>query len=273
MTGGGARGTHLIEVCPRTHPPVIVEDRPLSQPAAARIGGVNVLLVTLDQFRGDCLSVAGHPIVRTPNLDRLAAAGRAARAALQPGGAVQSRSRVSLHRHVSAEQPRRRERHAARRALRQSGARGAAGRLRADALRLHRPEHRPARRERTGRPAAVELRGRAARLRRRPRAHGQRAARLDRAASRAGLPGARRRRRGARARIRTPGRARRVGVPHRRAARLDRAAARSVVRARELLPAASAVRGGRALRARLRPRGGAAADRARRRATPRCTTA
>ena len=36
---------------------------------------VNVLLVTLDQFRGDCLSAAGHPIVRTPNLDRLAAQG------------------------------------------------------------------------------------------------------------------------------------------------------------------------------------------------------
>ena len=36
---------------------------------------VNVLLITLDQFRGDCLSAAGHPVVRTPNLDRLAAAG------------------------------------------------------------------------------------------------------------------------------------------------------------------------------------------------------
>jgi len=36
---------------------------------------VNVLLVTLDQFRGDCLSAAGHPVVRTPNLDRLAAQG------------------------------------------------------------------------------------------------------------------------------------------------------------------------------------------------------
>ena len=36
---------------------------------------VNVLLVTLDQFRGDCLSCAGHPLVRTPALDRLAARG------------------------------------------------------------------------------------------------------------------------------------------------------------------------------------------------------
>jgi len=34
-----------------------------------------VLLVTLDQFRADCLGVAGHPLVRTPTLDRLAAEG------------------------------------------------------------------------------------------------------------------------------------------------------------------------------------------------------
>src|SRR6188508_1556631 len=38
-------------------------------------GRPNVLLITLDQFRGDCLSAAGHPIVRTPHLDRLASAG------------------------------------------------------------------------------------------------------------------------------------------------------------------------------------------------------
>ena len=35
----------------------------------------NVLLVTLDQHRGDCLSAAGHPLVRTPHLDALAAEG------------------------------------------------------------------------------------------------------------------------------------------------------------------------------------------------------
>lgn len=35
----------------------------------------NVLLVTVDQWRGDCLSALGHPVVRTPNLDRLAAEG------------------------------------------------------------------------------------------------------------------------------------------------------------------------------------------------------
>lgn len=36
---------------------------------------MNLLLVTMDQFRGDCLSAAGHPLVRTPALDRLAAQG------------------------------------------------------------------------------------------------------------------------------------------------------------------------------------------------------
>ena len=34
-----------------------------------------VLLVTLDQWRGRCLSLLGHPAVRTPNLDRLASEG------------------------------------------------------------------------------------------------------------------------------------------------------------------------------------------------------
>ncbi len=33
---------------------------------------MNVLLVTADQWRGDCLSCLGHPAVRTPHLDRLA---------------------------------------------------------------------------------------------------------------------------------------------------------------------------------------------------------
>ena len=36
---------------------------------------MNILFITLDQFRGDCLSVAGHPVVRTPHLDRLARQG------------------------------------------------------------------------------------------------------------------------------------------------------------------------------------------------------
>ena len=35
----------------------------------------NVLLITLDQFRADCLSSAGHRLVRTPAIDALAADG------------------------------------------------------------------------------------------------------------------------------------------------------------------------------------------------------
>lgn len=35
----------------------------------------NILLITLDQFRADCLSCAGHPVVRTPALDELAGQG------------------------------------------------------------------------------------------------------------------------------------------------------------------------------------------------------
>jgi arylsulfatase A-like enzyme len=36
---------------------------------------VNVLLVTIDQWRADSLSCAGHPCAQTPNIDRLAARG------------------------------------------------------------------------------------------------------------------------------------------------------------------------------------------------------
>lgn len=36
---------------------------------------VNILLVTADQCRAECLSALGHPCVRTPNLDRLAREG------------------------------------------------------------------------------------------------------------------------------------------------------------------------------------------------------
>lgn len=31
----------------------------------------NVLFITLDQYRGDCVGALGHPLVETPNLDRL----------------------------------------------------------------------------------------------------------------------------------------------------------------------------------------------------------
>ena len=35
----------------------------------------NILLITADQWRGDCLGVAGHPVVQTPNVDALAREG------------------------------------------------------------------------------------------------------------------------------------------------------------------------------------------------------
>ncbi|MER9746416.1 alkaline phosphatase family protein [Mesorhizobium sp. M0140] len=35
----------------------------------------NILLITCDQWRGDCLSAAGHPVVQTPNADALAGEG------------------------------------------------------------------------------------------------------------------------------------------------------------------------------------------------------
>jgi arylsulfatase A-like enzyme len=42
--------------------------RPMTKPP-------NVLFITADQWRGDCLSALGHPCVKTPNLDRLAGDG------------------------------------------------------------------------------------------------------------------------------------------------------------------------------------------------------
>ena len=32
----------------------------------------NILLITADQWRGDCLGTVGHPVVQTPNLDAFA---------------------------------------------------------------------------------------------------------------------------------------------------------------------------------------------------------
>jgi arylsulfatase A-like enzyme len=32
----------------------------------------NILLITVDQMRGDCLAVLGHPVVETPHLDTTA---------------------------------------------------------------------------------------------------------------------------------------------------------------------------------------------------------
>ena len=36
---------------------------------------MNLLLITCDQWRADALSCAGHPVLSTPNVDKLAAEG------------------------------------------------------------------------------------------------------------------------------------------------------------------------------------------------------
>ena len=36
---------------------------------------INVLFITVDQWRGDCLSILGHPTLKTPHLVALAADG------------------------------------------------------------------------------------------------------------------------------------------------------------------------------------------------------
>ena len=36
---------------------------------------LNILFITADQWRGECMGVAGHPVVKTPVIDALAADG------------------------------------------------------------------------------------------------------------------------------------------------------------------------------------------------------
>jgi arylsulfatase len=44
----------------------------------------NILLICVEQWRGDCLSIAGHPVVHTPYLDQLALEGARFRRAYTP---------------------------------------------------------------------------------------------------------------------------------------------------------------------------------------------
>ncbi|MGO4107674.1 arylsulfatase [Paenibacillus sp. YAF4_2] len=73
----------------------------------------NLLLITVDQMRGDCLSILGHPVVETPNLDQLARRGMLfrnaysstptcvpARAALFTGMSPRSHGRVGYEEKV-----------------------------------------------------------------------------------------------------------------------------------------------------------------------------
>ena len=43
--------------------------------ASVSVDRPNILLIALDQWRGDCLSALGHPVVQTPNFDALAREG------------------------------------------------------------------------------------------------------------------------------------------------------------------------------------------------------
>ncbi len=60
---------------------------------------MNVLFVTADQWRGDCLSCLGHPAARTPILDRLAADAVLFRRHFAAGDAVRPVARLAAHRH------------------------------------------------------------------------------------------------------------------------------------------------------------------------------
>ena len=197
------------------HPPARSRSLSSRRGSVTPMTTVNVLLVTLDQFRGDCLSAAGHPLVRTPNLDALAARRCAVAPPLQPGGAVRARSGQPLHGHVPDEPSGRRQRHAARRPVRQRRARRPAGRLRTGAVRLHRPVARS-----TDREPGPTIRGC-----RRTTASCPASTRCSTSPTTTGhgSPGSPRSattcRRGSMRppgdRARAPGRAQRVGVPHR----------------------------------------------------------
>jgi arylsulfatase len=53
-------------------------------PADAAPQRPNILFVFTDQWRGDCLSVTGHPVVETPNLDEIARCGAVFTSAFSP---------------------------------------------------------------------------------------------------------------------------------------------------------------------------------------------
>ena len=108
----------------------------------------NVLFITADQWRGDCLTRGRAP-------GRAHAEPRPARrrrrlvpAPLRAGGAVRAEPGVALHRHVPDEPPVGAQRHPARRPPHERRPRGPRARLRARAVRLHRHEHRPPHRRR-----------------------------------------------------------------------------------------------------------------------------
>lgn len=62
----------------------LVARSPLAGTAAGAAERPDILLLMPDQMRGDCLSVLGHPVVRTPYLDELARRGTLFRRAYSP---------------------------------------------------------------------------------------------------------------------------------------------------------------------------------------------
>jgi arylsulfatase A-like enzyme len=68
--GSGAEGRWLLVLCALV---ACALTKPSAQPAAAT--RPNILLLYADDWRHDTLGAAGHPIVRTPHLDRLATEG------------------------------------------------------------------------------------------------------------------------------------------------------------------------------------------------------
>ena len=104
---------------------------------------LNVLFVTADQFRGDCLSAAGHPVVRTPEPRPARRRRRLVPPPLRQRGAVRAEPGRPLHRHVPVQPPGGDQRLPARRPLHERRPRGPGARLRTRAVRLHRHRRRP----------------------------------------------------------------------------------------------------------------------------------
>ena len=65
----------------------------------------NILLVTCDQWRGDCLSAAGHATVKTPHADALAAEGVLFAKHYAAAAPLLASPRLPLHRPLPDESP------------------------------------------------------------------------------------------------------------------------------------------------------------------------
>ena len=104
----------------------------------------NVLFITVDQWRGDCLSALGHPVVRNARARCVGRPGRPVRQPLGQRGALRPLPGLPLHGDLPAPQPFGAQRHPARRPLHQRGAPGPGVGLRPRPVRVHRYLGRPA---------------------------------------------------------------------------------------------------------------------------------